>query len=261
MMKNIAILYICTGRYRMFWDGFYSSCEKHFLKDDNKHYYVFTDAQDICSNNNISAVSRKCQGFPKDSLFRFEMFLEIRKELENFDYVFFFNANMLFVRDVGTEIFPAKNFRGLIGVIHPVGYKYRFLKFMYPYEKNKKSLAHIQKFKKPKEYFMGGLNGGSVKEYMEMVKVCCENIRTDYEKGIIAIYHDESHLNNYFSKNRVHSLPTSYGYPEDSKLPFEPSIIIRNKIKIDTYFDKYSEETKTQKLLRLGKRLVPSILN
>ena len=259
-MKKIAILYICTGKYRLFWDGFYKSCEKHFLKTESKQYFVFTDANDLSSTDNVSIINRKCQGFPNDSLFRFEMFLEIQNKLKDFDYVFFFNANMLIVKDVGNEIFPTKNFHGLIGVIHPVGYKYRFLKFMYPYEKNKNSLAYIKKFSKPKEYFMGGLNGGSVKEYLEMVEVCCENIRKDYDKGIIAIYHDESHLNNYFSNKQVHSLPTAYGFPEGSKLPFEPSIIIRNKIKLDSYFDKHSNETKIQKILRLSKRIIPGFI-
>ena len=30
---KVAILYICTGIYSQFWNGFYESCNKYFLKD------------------------------------------------------------------------------------------------------------------------------------------------------------------------------------------------------------------------------------
>ena len=36
MKKRIAVLYIATGRYIVFWKNFYKSCEKYFLKDYQK---------------------------------------------------------------------------------------------------------------------------------------------------------------------------------------------------------------------------------
>lgn len=45
-MKKIAILYICTGKYDIFWEDFYKTSEKYFLNNSEKHYFVFTDAQD-----------------------------------------------------------------------------------------------------------------------------------------------------------------------------------------------------------------------
>lgn len=48
---RIAILYICTGKYNVFWDGFYKSSEKFFLKDEaEKEYFVFTDNMDLCQD-------------------------------------------------------------------------------------------------------------------------------------------------------------------------------------------------------------------
>ena len=43
-MNKVAVLYICTGKYDVFWKDFYISYEKYFLPDCEKHYYVFTDA-------------------------------------------------------------------------------------------------------------------------------------------------------------------------------------------------------------------------
>ena len=41
--KNIAVLYIMTNRYTVFWEDFYKSAEKNFLPHHNKHYFIFTD--------------------------------------------------------------------------------------------------------------------------------------------------------------------------------------------------------------------------
>ena len=112
-MKKIAILYICTGKYKVFWKDFYESSEKLFLNGAHKHYFVFTDAHDLDHvNKNVTIINKECRGFPLDSLFRFDMFLEIEELILPYDYAFFFNANMLFVEKVGSELFPKKDFKG-----------------------------------------------------------------------------------------------------------------------------------------------------
>ena len=42
-MMKVAILYICTGRYAQFFDGFYESAEQYLLQGVEKRYFVFTD--------------------------------------------------------------------------------------------------------------------------------------------------------------------------------------------------------------------------
>ena len=42
-MMKVAILYICTGRYAQFFDGFYKSAEQYLLQGVEKRYFVFTD--------------------------------------------------------------------------------------------------------------------------------------------------------------------------------------------------------------------------
>lgn len=259
MKKNIAVLYICTGKYKVFWDDFYNSTEEFFFKNDTKHYFVFTDDKEFEVSDNVTIIEKECKGFPHDSLFRFDMFLEVEKEILNYDYVFFFNSNMMFLKIVDSEIFPNENYKGLIGVIHPMGYKYRNLPSMFTYERNRKSLAYIKKEKKDFKYYMGGFNGGSVVEYYEMVKECSKNIHIDYDNDIVAVFHDESHLNKYFSSVNVHSLSSAYGYPEDGKLPFEPIIIIRNKLKFDKYFDKYIKESFVARLIRYKQQVYNAI--
>ena len=52
----------------------------------------------------------------------------------------------------------------------------------------------------------------------------------DYEKGIVAKWHDESHLNHYVWKHGNYKLlPPAYAYPENYQLPFEMKIITIDK--------------------------------
>ena len=234
-MKKVAILYICTGKYNQFFKEFYSSCERFFLKDLGLlTYFVFTDDTSLSREKNVCLIKKECRGFPLDSLFRFDMFLEIESELETFDYVFFFNANMLFLKPIGKEILPVQE--KLVAVLHP-GY-YNKPAFLYPYDRNKKSTAYIPPCRKFYKYYMGSLNGGKTKDYLELIKVCSHNIHVDYDSGYVAMVHDESHLNKYLSEHQCLAISPAYAYPEDWNLPFDAKILIRDKVKIDSYFNK-----------------------
>ena len=254
---KVAILYICTGKYNYFFKGFYESCEKYFLKDIAEvRYFVFTDDEKLTDAENVKTIKKVCKGFPMDSLLRFDMFMSLENELEDFDYTFFFNANMEFVSPVGKEILPEKD--GLAAVVHP-GF-FNKPSFMYPYERNKKSAAYIKPRDKEYTYFMGSLNGGKTKDYMALAKTCSENTHNDPDHGIIALVHDESHLNKYLHDKPCLKLSPAYAYPEGWKLPFEPKIIIRDKTKISQYFNKGRDHSIIGRLKKASRILYRAII-
>lgn len=253
---KVAILYICTGKYNQFFKDFYESSEKYFLKGiANIEYFVFTDDLNLSKFNNVHLFKKECRGFPMDSLFRFDMFLSIKDKLKKFDYLFFFNANMLFVSSVGIEILPKNN--GLVAVLHP-GY-YKKFSFFFPYDRNKKSTAYIPPFKQKYRYYMGSLNGGTFDSYMNLVQECSKNIHYDYDRNYIALFHDESHLNKYLSEHDCMGLSPAYAYPEGAHFPFSPKIILRDKVKIDSYFNKgrdFSIKGRLKKIIEIVYRAV-----
>ena len=230
---KIAVLYICTGVYDQFFSGFYESARKYFLREaEETRYFVFTDNMELTKADDVELIYRKYQGFPLDSLLRFDMFLSIADRLTKFDYTFFFNSNMLFVAPVGAEILP----ESIAAVIHPGLYNKPV--WYYPYERNKKSTAYIPPFEKDYIYYMGSLNGGKTEDYLALAKTCSDNIHKDLDNGYVAIYHDESHLNHYLRSHSCKALPPSYAYIEGKKMPFEQLIVIRDKVKVNPYFDK-----------------------
>lgn len=225
---KIAILYICTGKYNQFFKDFYDSAEKYFLPEQaKKEYYVFTDDMNLSNATNVHLHYKKYEGFPLDSLFRFDMFLRVKEEILQCDYAYFFNANMLFVAPVGIDFLPKKSC--MTAVIHP-GY-YNRPSFMYPYERNRKSRAYIAPYEGDYKYYMGSLNGGTSIEFIRFATVCSKRTHEDYNNGIIPIYHDESQLNKYMRDANGEDISTAYAIPEGKYMPFEAKIIIRDKAK------------------------------
>lgn len=46
-MTKVGMLYICTGKYTVFWPEFYRTFAEKFLPGCEKEYFVFTDAPAI----------------------------------------------------------------------------------------------------------------------------------------------------------------------------------------------------------------------
>lgn len=227
---RIALLYICTGKYSIFWENFYTSAEQYFIPGAEKEYFVFTDDDELPHKNDpkVHVYHQERLGWPYDTLMRFKIFYRAEEALRTFDYIFFFNANAMFLRPVTAgEILPGPGQDGLTVVLHP-GY-YNKPVSQLPYEKQqKRSTAYLPRSQR-KQYFQGCLNGGTAAAYLEMVVQLMNNTQADLDKGLIARWHDESHLNKYMADKQPKVLTPAYAYPEGYTLPFEPVISMRDK--------------------------------
>lgn len=221
---RIGILYICTGKYDVFWKAFYESAEKYLCPEAEKHYFVFTDSEQIISEGRVHKIYQERLGWPKDTLMRFHLFLDIKDQLKEMDYLFFFNANYTFTKIITTaDLLPTENDNYLVGQIHPVAYHKKRKNF--DYETNAQSTAYIPPAT-GKYYFAGGLLGGRAPEFLLMCFTLKNNIDKDLSKDIIAKWHDESYINQFFSVVEPKKLNPGFCYPEDWFLPFKKENII-----------------------------------
>lgn len=240
--NKVAILYICTGKYIVFWEDFFRSFEQNFLKRSHVEYFVFTDADNLYGEDQCDRIHHIAQenlGWPGNTLFRFRMFVSIKEQLTDFDYLFFFNANVVCKAEITEEEFlPVE--QDLLVVQHP-GY-YNTKVWRLPYERRKDSAAYIP-HGKGRNYVYGAVNGGKAWAFLQMAEQLNREIEQDYQKGIIAKWHDESHLNHYIWMQGNYQLMTpSYAYPEDYHLPFEMKIMTQDKSsKIELDQDKLQE--------------------
>jgi len=223
---EINILTICTGKYISFFEGFYNSCEKYFLPNYQKNYFVFTDG-DLIERGNINKIHQNKLGWPYDTMMRFKMFNQIKDQLKG-DYTYFFNINMLFVDFINDEVIPTKDNDYLMGVNHPGFYDKPIIDF--PYERNPNSNFNIL-FGQGSKYYQGCFNGGQTDSFMEMSAILENKIDDDLNKGIIPVWHDESALNWYYSEKNPLIVSPSYAYPESWVIEMTKKIVQLDKSK------------------------------
>lgn len=229
---SVAVVYICTGPYVAFWPGFFDSFEEHFLPANEVHYFVFTDASEIAGEPSCDRVHRIFQEqlpWPFGTLLRFQMMRSIADHLRSFDYVFFMNANLVCVRTVTEENLLPRPERGesLVVVQHPGFFAADLDEFTY--DRNPLSQAYVPEGA-GSTYVCGGVNGGTATAYLELVEELGRRVQLDLDNGIVALWHDESHLNRYIvDRDDFRLLSPSYCYPDRWDIPFDAILQLRDK--------------------------------
>lgn len=228
---KLGILYICIGRYDFFWKSFYESSERYLMQGHPciREYFVFTDAASLYKeeeNTHIHRIYQSDMGWPDNTMKRFHLFLTIREQLKDFNYLFFFNANMEFVAPVGMDFLPDEKENGLVGALH--SWYYNKIPCEYPYERRRKSMAYIP-YWKGKQYCQGSLIGGTADAFLRMCEICNHWIDKDKMNDIIPIWHDESMINRYFIDTPPKVLDCRYNYCEKRALPIEKKIVWKDK--------------------------------
>lgn len=222
-MKKIGLLIIATNKYINFVKPLIKSANRFFLKNYDVNYFVFTN-QDFEIINGVNVIHQEHMPWPMTTLKRYEIFDKNKEILKDMDYLFYCDADMLFVGDIRDEILPNSEF-GLVGTEHPGFYGKR----RGTYENRKESLAYVSS-NEGEIYFAGGFNGGTSKGFLKMCENLSKNIKEDEKNGVVAVWHDESHLNRYFIDNKPEKvLSPSYCYPESWGLPFEKRLLALDK--------------------------------
>lgn len=226
--SRIALTYIATGPYHVFFKTFRESALKHFFPGSSKHFFVFTDDLEKFPWQDVTTLHEPFRQWPYPTLMRFEMFMRIAKELRDFDLVYFANANSLVVADVESDVMPDSS--GLAGAVsHPFVYSPSNLDWNY--ERRPESSAYIH----PGDgiaYFRGGFFGGLPEKFLSLSETCAFMVNQDLSKGLIARCNDESYLNRYFIDHPPRILDPSYCFAEQWRREqslAKPRIIMRDK--------------------------------
>lgn len=242
--KNIAILYIATGQYITLWDSFYLSIKKHFLKNHNIHFFLWTDLAPQVLPDDVTYTQSRWRKWPAGTLERYFIFLQREKELLDYDYCFFFNANMKCIKDIDEDILPTID-TPLVAVEHMrmpfMSEEERLNLLKTKYWSNRPRSAAFIPFKtfsnNPKwSWLMGGLNGGTVEAWIKMSKQINSWIIHDKRRNIKMRWNDEAYMNKYMILNGVKRLnPRIYLKPHYSNDPVtDPNvkIILQSKKKL-----------------------------
>jgi len=247
---SLGICMIATNSYIKKWFKVASDLEKISLeKFDEVTIHLFTDNASLAqrwAQKNLSTVKLKVYdiqswGWPEVTLFRYKFFTEQSHKL-NEDLLMYLDCDMRVLGDFSKKLDIDRWTSGIALVQHPGFYRNKGLPgiadFFYDpklvlalilkiksgakgygtWETNEFSTAFVPRSLR-KNYFHGAVWFGRRIEFLKMCEKLALNITRDLEKNYTAIWHDESHLNNYAALNTVEKLsPEFSGVPSYKNL-------------------------------------------
>jgi histo-blood group ABO system transferase len=216
---KIGLTVVATNRYIHFVPPLLDSAKKFLLPDLGFDLLCFSDRPPVDGTRHFSI---QHSPWPGPALFRFNTYYIHRNVLAEYDYLFSCDADMRFVAPVGREIIAES-----VATSHP--YFHEKPRQQFTYETNPASRACVGPHE-GERYFAGGFFGGSPSAFLDIARQCSQAIDEDQKKNIVAIWHDESHLNRYFCDHPPSLvLSPSYCFPENSGLPYVPKLVALDK--------------------------------
>jgi hypothetical protein len=226
---KVAICFIGTGKYLNFLPKYYENIQEYFLPNSEKTFLVFTDGEGDFPED-VKVYPQEHLEWPYVTLTRFGIIQKAKEEIEKNDWFVFIDADALVVDTITEEEF-FDNKKPFFGVHHPCHFLQMQPHNQYPgaFETNPLSLSHISETDDLSVYYQGCLWGGKVPNVLGMIEELDSRINKDLENNVIAVWHDESHINKFFieQKEHVNVLGPEYAYPEvfSEHCKFEPKIV------------------------------------
>ncbi len=230
---RVAIVTICLNSdYWPYLGKMVESAKKFFLKGHEVDYFTWSDmpAEHLPG---IKVFPTEPFTWPLPTLKRYHLFLQQEELLNEYDFVFYIDADMLFVSRVGDEVLG----EGLTVAQHPMyALSQRLIP---PYEPNPTSKAFVPRLGRIVRgkgmkagggtgdwfepiYAAGGFQGGRSDTFIKAMKVMKEWIDEDFANNYVPIWNDESIWNSYLFRltpsgilpEETVVLGPSYVYPD-----------------------------------------------
>jgi hypothetical protein len=194
---KITLNLIATNKYLTFLEIICPTINDFFFPDEEIIVIVHTNLdlpENLKNYGRISFVKNHIEHepWPSTTLKRFEYFLISRDCILQSDFSFYIDVDSVFIKKITNDILIN---RGMIGTIHPC-----LSNGPGTPERNHNSRAFISP-DSINRYFCGGFFGGTSREFIDAAEVISTWIKDDLSRNVMAIWHDESHLNKYFFVN------------------------------------------------------------
>jgi histo-blood group ABO system transferase len=236
---TIGLATIATGRYIELLAPLLESARAHFFPGELVKTFVFTDSPHKTAiftdapqvADDVLRLPIEHEPWPLVALHTYHYFTRYAERFAGLDYLYFIDVDMRFVARCADEILPHSS--GLVAVEHPDywrghrGFASRAIDAVtggrwsarplphaaLPFERDPRSTACVSD-PHHRYYYAGAFAGGRVDAFLEMAHALRDAVEADHRNGVIAVWHDESHLNRYLYAHPPKRLAPAYCYPE-----------------------------------------------
>lgn len=234
---SIGIISIATNNYLRYWQLMVQSLLQEIRDTNSIHLYLFTDSVDKAEhfvsqlkNLQVTIIEIPSYAWPEATLYRYSIYSK-HAELLRCDILMHLDADMIINADFVSKIKSQFINSGIALVAHPGFWRPKnptsvlrlylmnprklysdlkmkvFMGGLGSWEANNRSTAYVPR-KDRQRYVCGGIWVGTREEFLNLAKVLDENVQKDESNGVLAIWHDESHLNYWASRNSyIHLTP------------------------------------------------------
>ena len=223
-ITELTILVIATRKYVSFAQNLISSIDANLDPTCNCQILMFTDQPEHFKNvdllhHALDIIQIPSLGWPYATLLRYSIFKRHFSSI-NGEFVMYLDADTEVARPIQlAEISSAIAKKSVALVLHPGYFRvnrslYRFLTLRIgPWESRKASAAYVPRSSR-KQYVCGGVWMGRKEGVKNLVTELANHVDIDNSNGLIAKWHDESHLNYWFSKNTCSILDPSWAFSD-----------------------------------------------
>jgi len=222
--RNYALITIATNRYTAYWQQLITSLVKEDRQSTRMRIILFSDqceemetwVRGLSTNLQFEFIPIPNLKWPRATLDRYKLIFENLESLEENIYIYV-DADMKVKSDLIFELDQVEISDGMYFVEHP-GYcnphkpifgsnvlpyarrkiSRQLRKFRGSWEDNHQSTAFVPKQDR-RLYLHGAFWLGRKESFLEFARICSQSTDTDSSQGIIAKWHDESHLNKFFT--------------------------------------------------------------
>ena len=225
---SLGIVTIATNIYIKYWESMVLSLESKIGEGEECVAHVFTDQREQAQK--IKETLRKVRveihdipayKWPDATIRRYEVFTKFSSEIRQ-DVIMHLDADMLFAENIFWEITQSVRQNGISLVSHP-GFWNKQLNLRAvvknffqqaktesgSWEDRKISTAYVPPELR-KVYVCGGIWAGAHEAFFKLTAKLDIAVEIDRKNGVMAVWHDESHLNKWASENDYSLLSPSY---------------------------------------------------
>jgi hypothetical protein len=239
-MKNtqsIGVMTVATNIYIEYWKDMVTSLDMNVPKDFSISAHIFTDQPELAYEIgktliNVNVVIHEIPGYrwPEATLLRYKIFADAAGLLIE-EILMHLDADMLIASDFTESVCDALQTKDIALVSHP-GFWFpndvkSIFRLKHPirqvilrtfkkirgrngsWEVNQNSSAFVLKENR-KQYVCGGTWFGRNRSIKLMLSELADQVQVDLERSVVAVWHDESHLNAWASRNEYLLLDPSF---------------------------------------------------
>jgi hypothetical protein len=245
MISSLGIVSVATNIYLEYWKIQAESVDRNVPNDLRVTIHIFTDQPEEASGfgrtlKNLTVKAHRIPAYrwPEATLYRYRIFNQHRDLLSE-DVLMYLDADMLVHESLQSSYFLNSANEGASLVRHPGYYRPKGLELLSLYlrkpdllvsdassrlrlgglgawETNPASAAFVER-RRRRTYYCGGTWWASRKVFGSLVHELDLRVTRDEAQGVMAVWHDESHI-NWWGANHSHETKSpafcySTGYP------------------------------------------------